>query len=283
MSVKKQPKAGTSVVSAPRGRPRFEVTDAPASELFQKFAKTAIIDRNSKSPLWVQLKNQLESAIVNEVFPANLRLPSEQAMCKIFSLSRPVVRNALSVLVTEGLVVKHPRRGNFVGAKPRGFDFMTSALGVFDDLTAKGLDVVEQTYEFSLQLADADESRALRLPDGFKVIRFVRVYLADGVPITHSRISLPAHRLVGMEKFDMNNKSIFGTIRESFGLTASRADRWISARTADELTAERLQVECGQALLYIQSIAYDHENIPLEYYSAYYNADVTPIHIATDS
>lgn len=271
------------MVPSTRGRPRFDVTDASASQLFRNFATDAIIDRSSPSPLWVQLKNQLESAITNEVLPRNSRLPSEQSMCEIFSLSRPVVRNALSALVSEGLVVKHPRKGNFVSAKPQSFDFMTSALGVFDDLSAKGLDVTEQTYEFSLQPADADEAKALRLPDGFKVIRFVRVYMADGVPITHSRISLPAHRLVGMEKFDMANQSIFGTIRESFGLTVSRADRWISAKTADDLIAGRLQVEPGQPLLFIRSIAYDHENIPLEYYTSHYNADLTPIHIATDS
>lgn len=160
---------------------------------------------------------------------------------------------------------------------------MTSATGVFDDLSAKGMDVEERTYEFGLSAADEHETKALRLPRGFKVIRFVRVYVADGRPITHSRISLPAHRLPGMEDFDMANKSIFGTIREHYGLTVARADRWMSASVADEKIAERLEIEAGYPLIQIQSIAYDHDQLPLEFYRAFYNADVSPIHLSVEA
>lgn len=265
-----------------RGRPGFDVTDAAAARQFRKFAKTVMLDRNAGSPLWVQLKNQLETAIAKEILLPNTRLPSEQAMCEIFSLSRPVVRGALSALVSGGLVVKQPRKGNFVGVKRKEFDFMTSPLGVFDDLSSKGIKVSERTYEYALQPAEADEQVALNLPDGFDVIRFVRVYSADGVPITHSHISLPAHRLIGMEKFNMRNRSIYRTMRKNYGLSVARADRWISAGNADDVVAKRLRVEHGKALVYVRSIGYDHENIPLEFYRSYYNADVAPIHIATD-
>lgn len=266
-----------------RGRPGFDVTDASAAQQFRSFASEVEFNRKANSPLWVQLRNQLEAAISGKILEANSRLPSEQAMCDMFALSRPVVRNALSALVAEGLIVKQPRKGIFVGSQQKEFGFMTSPLGVFDDLSARGFNVSETTYEFSLHEANAEEQKALKLPDGFKVIRFVRVYSADGQPITYSKISLPAHRLPGMENIDMENRSIFETIRETFGLTVSRADRWISSKNADELVSDRLNVRVGKALIHIQSIAYDYENIPLEFYTAFYNDDVAPIHIATDS
>lgn len=280
---KPQRKSADTANEPTRGRPGFDVTDATAARQFRKFAKTARFDRAANSPLWVQLKNQLETAIVKEILLPNTRLPSEQAMCEMFSLSRPVVRNALSALVSGGLVVKQPRKGNFVGVRRKEFDFMTSPLSVFEDLSSKGIKVSERTYAYALQPAEADEQVALNLPDGFDVIRFVRVYSADGVPITYSRISLPAHRLVGMEKLNMRNRSIYRTMRENYGLSVSRADRWISAGNADDVIAKRLQVEPGKALVYVRSIGYDDEDIPLEFYRSYYNADVAPIHIATDS
>ena len=160
---------------------------------------------------------------------------------------------------------------------------MTSATGVFDDLGAKGMDVQERTYDFGLYPADPSETIALRLPEGFRVIRFVRVYVADGQPITHSRISLPAHRLPGMEKFDMSNKSIFGTIREHFGLTVAKAERWISAAVASDLIADRLEVKPGHPLLDIRSIAVDHDGLPLEFYRAFYNPDISPIHLQAEA
>ena len=266
-----------------RGKPGFEVTDAIAAESFRRFAAKTNIDRNSNAPLWVQLKNELETAIIGGVLPERSRLPSEQAMCEIFSISRPVVRNALAALVSEGLIVKQPRRGIFVAGTVKEFGFMTTAAGVFDDLSSRGYDVSVITYDFGIYPADEKEKRALKLPEGFDVIRFVRVYSADGSPITHTRISLPAHRLPGMENIDMENRSIFETIRETYGLVPATADRWINACNADVLIAERLNVEEGAPLLYIQSIALDHKGLPLEFYRSYYNGEVMPIHISTEA
>lgn len=268
---------------AARGRPGYSTADAETASAFREMAKSAKFDRASDISLWVQLKNVLALKITDGSLRTDARLPSELAMADMFQLSRPVVRNALSALVSEGLIAKKARKGIFVAAQSHDFEFMTSATGVFDDLNAKGTTVQERTYEFGLFEADEEEAKALKLPPGFKVIRFVRVYVADGSPITHSRISLPAHRLEGMENIEMTNRSIFGTIRERYGLTVARADRWISASNADALLADRLEVEVGHPLLHIQSIAYDHEQLPLEYYRSFYNASVSPIHISVDA
>ena len=276
-SAAKEPRA-----NAGRGRPGFDVADAGTAAEFRNIAEAANFDRNSDIALWIQLKNLLELKITDGTLVADARLPSELAMADMFKVSRPVVRNALSALVSEGLIAKQARKGIFVAARRNEFDFMTSPTGVFDDLNAKGMDVQERTYEFGLFSPDDAETKALRLPNGFKVIRFVRVYVADGSPITHSRISLPAHRLPGMENFDMEDRSIFGTIREHFGLTVARADRWMTACVADQLVAQRLELDVGHPLIAIQSIAYDHEQLPLEYYQSYYNADISPIHISVD-
>lgn len=265
------------------GRPSFDVVDSKAAKHFRTFVATTEFHRNSTLPLWLQLKNQLGAAIAQEMFVANSRLPSEQAMSEMFVLSRPVVRRALSALVSEGLIAKQARRGIFVCSKKPEIGFMTSALGVFDDLSAKGFDVSEKTYQFELCLANDTEQSALELPDGFNVIRFIRVYKIDGKPITHSHISLPAHRLPGMEKLDMESKSIFETIREMYGLSVSRAERWLSASNVFGETAKRLEVEDGSAMIYIRSIAYDYDNVPLEFYTSHYNAEVAPIHLAAEA
>ena len=266
-----------------RGRPGYDVADARTAAAFHKMAGAASFERNSDISLWVQLKNLLAAKITDGTLVENARLPSELAMADMFQVSRPVVRNALSALVSEGLIAKQARKGIFVSSRPSEFGFMTSATSVFDDLGSKGMDVAARTYEFGLFDPDEEEIKALGLPDGFKVIRFVRVYVADGAPITHSRISLPAHRLPGMENFEMENQSIFGTIRERFGLTVARAERQMSAEIADPLIARRLEVNEGQPLIHIRSIAFDHDELPLEFYRAYYNAQISPIHLSVES
>lgn len=266
-----------------RGRPGYGTADTKTAMLFRSLATSKKFDRNSDISLWVQLKNLLSDKIADGTLKPDARLPSELVMADMFRLSRPVIRNALSALVAEGLIAKQARKGIFVSAKPNEFGFMTFATSVFDDLKSRGMDVKVQTYEFGLFDPDQEEITALRLPQGFKVIRFVRVYIADGAPITHSRISLPAHRLPGMEHFQMDNRSIFGTIREHFGLTVARAERYMSAEVAGIVIAERLGVKEGQPLIHIHSIAYDHDKLPLEFYKAFYNSQVAPIHLAVES
>src|SRR3989449_6950352 len=51
------------------------------------------------------------------------RIPSEHALCKRFKVSRPTIRQALDVLVEEGLLYRHAGRGTFstpsAGADPK--------------------------------------------------------------------------------------------------------------------------------------------------------------------
>lgn len=62
------------------------------------------------APLFVQVARQLIKAIESGQFPVGSRLPSENELAKIFDVSRPSVREALSCLQFEGYL--EPRRGS---------------------------------------------------------------------------------------------------------------------------------------------------------------------------
>lgn len=265
-----------------RGRPSFDASEGEAARKYHALAARCPIDRAASTPLWVQLKLTLERAIRTGALPESGRLPSEQAMCEMFDLSRQVVRAALGALAAEGLVIKQPRRGMYVAPRRHDFSFVTSAISLIDDLSARGYQVTEKTFEYGLQLANDEERRALNLPEGFQVLRILRVFCADGASLTHTCISLPAHRVPGMEKMNMDGKSILGTIHQMYGLAVERADRWISATVIDREAAIRMNLPENTPILKIKSVGYDHSGNPLEYYDAYYNTEVAPIHIATD-
>lgn len=268
--------------SRQRGRPRLEVVDADSARRFADFAQTTTLEKGRGKPLWLQLKNAIHEAIRDGRLTEGTRLPSEQEMCRSFSLSRPVIRHALAELASEGVVIREARRGAFVAPNRREFGFMTQATGVTDDLIARGYTVDSQTFEFGLRDASEAERKALRLPEGQKVIRILRVYRADGIPLTHTLISLPSHRVPGFEKLQIEGKSIFTLLKEHYGLRPARADRWIRGAIAPKSAAARMEIAAGTPLLQVNSIAFDHDDNPLEYYEAFYNAEVAPLHIATE-
>jgi GntR family transcriptional regulator len=265
-----------------RGRPRYDDGDSSATEIFLSMASENL-DRVESAPLWIQLKNRIQDAIEAQTLLPQSRMPSEQALCEIFDVSKPVVRAALSALAADGHVIKIPRKGMFVASARRDVDFMTSNLGVFGDLTAKGHMVTTKTFEFYRDAPNDVEQRVFGLPAEGSVIRITRVYYSDGKPLTLTHISLPGHKVPGMEKLDIDNRSVFQTIKEEYGLSVQRAERWFTAAMPDAEATARMGVASNTPLISIESIAYDYEGAALEYYRAFYNSAVASIHVNIES
>jgi GntR family transcriptional regulator len=264
-----------------RGRPKFSGDDKSA-EIFRKLAETTL-ERSDATPLWVQLKNRIQDAIVTGQLPPNSQIPSEQTLCEIFEASKPVIRAAFGALAAEGHIIKMPRKGMFVGGGRQETDFITSNLGVFGDLTARGHAVTVKTFEFARAAPSETEQRVFGIPESGSVIRIGRVYYSDGEPLTLTHISLPGHKVPGMEKLDIENKSVFQTIKEHYGLTVKNAQRWFTAELPPEDVVARMGIKTNQPLIAIESIAYDHDGMALEYYQGYYNSSVARIHVTIGS
>ena len=69
------------------------------------------LNRNSSLPLYYQIKEHIKDAILNGEFKPNDRLPTEDELCKLYSVSRPVVRQAYDELIKEGSMVQAKEKG----------------------------------------------------------------------------------------------------------------------------------------------------------------------------
>lgn len=56
----------------------------------------------------------IQSAIFNNVYPANSKLPSERELAAQYTVSKTVAHDGLLVLVQQGFLISSPRRGYFV-------------------------------------------------------------------------------------------------------------------------------------------------------------------------
>ena len=262
-----------------RGRPRNEVGDSAAADVLRELGARNTLDRDHRAPLWVQLKNQIGDAITKSALAPHARLPSEQTICEIFDVSRPVVRSALSALAADGRLIRMPRKGVFIAPPRQETDFATANLSVHADLTARGHDVTAKTFLFGRFPPDEAEQRFLGVPPNGTVIRIGRVYFSDGQPLTYTQISLPGHKVPGMEKLDIEGHSVFSTLREHYGLVAHRAERWLTAAMPHAEAAELMGVPITEPMIWIESVAYDPSGAPLEFYRAFYNSATAKIHV----
>lgn len=262
------------------GRPRYDQEDSASAKAFLQVCKGIALTREGALPLWRQLSDQLETAIRRGDLEPHSRIPSEPALCQIFGVSRPVVRSALGQLATDGLAVKMPRKGMFVGAPPPESDFITSNLSVFEDMVTRGHRVSTKTFDFTKRSADSAEQEAFGIGPDDQVVHIGRVYLIDDTAITCTRISLPSTKLPGFEDLDIEGRSIFGLIRERYDRRPQRAERWFNACHPTQEAAELMGLAVTTPMIWIESIAYEADGTPLEFYRAYYNSEAARIHIA---
>ena len=111
------------------GKPYNPGMTAPISE-------NSGIDTRSYVPYYQQLKRILVTEIqsLNE---GDL-LPSESDLCRTYSVSRTVVRQALDEIEREGLVVKVKGKGTFVTGRKMNTSFVQHSLGFYDSMVKAG-------------------------------------------------------------------------------------------------------------------------------------------------
>lgn len=262
-----------------RGRRPYGAQQTDESKVICKLIKNLKLDRSHRSPLWVQLKNKLEDSIDSGRLPPHTRLPPEKVLCDFLEVSKPVVRAAISSLASEGKVLKFPRKGMYVAAPREYVDFMHTNLGAFSDLSEKGHRVAVKTHELYLAEANAKEREVFGLKSAFDVVRIRRVYMTDNQPITMANISLPAHRVPGLEVMSLDHRSLLKVIKDYYGLNVISADRWLSAVCPGIEEAKLLQVSVETPLIFIRSVGREAKGAPIEYYEALLNSQVAEIHL----
>ncbi len=98
----------------------------------------AILKPLSRDTLTKQVADTLRRLVLTETVKPGDALPSERDLSETLSVSRNIVREALTVLVAEGLIVKKPGSGIFV----TDFDRTTVSPSIAVNLDYDGRDVV---------------------------------------------------------------------------------------------------------------------------------------------
>lgn len=100
--------------------------------------------------------------IVSGNLPAGSRLPAENDLCRMFAVSRPIVRQALQRLRQEGLIESRKGSGSFVARQEQG-----RRETVFDDTR---VDEWVKLYEFRMTFEPTAASIAARVATTSQIV-----------------------------------------------------------------------------------------------------------------
>jgi DNA-binding GntR family transcriptional regulator len=228
------------------------------------------LDRNGPIPLYFQVEQRIEKAIMDGHLPAGARLENEVALGERLNLSRPTIRRAIQDLVDKGLLVRRRGIGTQVvhGRVTRGVE-LTS---LFDDLNQGNQKPTTRVLSHALDKANDTVADRLGVPVGSPVLHTKRVRIADGVPGALLDNWLP-ELFTDISESELAELGLYEIIR-SRGVAIRVAKQKIGARTSNAAEAALLDVDRGTALLTMERAAFDSSGKGIEFGSHYYRPDL---------
>jgi len=134
------------------------------SDTTMRESKTdTIISRDIDIPLWLQLKSILQGQIRSGELLPDSRLYSEHELCRMYGISRTVVREALNELVHDRFIYRIQGKGTFISGRKEEQDFAGSNIGFSGEMIGKGRDVITRILKQTLAKPGSREKRMLRL------------------------------------------------------------------------------------------------------------------------
>lgn len=188
-------------------------------------------------------------------------LPSEDALAKLFNVSRVTIRRALVDLASAGLVEKRHGRGTFIrSSRPAAELFPINRL---KNYIAKAGELQVRIMEFETMTPSRQISDLLKVEPGSEVQRAVRVRYKGKQPVMHltTFVPNPVGRLIS--KDDLAKTPLYELLAR-LGKAYQRAEQTVSACLADPIVAPLLNVEIGTALLLVRRLLYSGDD-PVEY------------------
>lgn len=231
------------------------------------------INRSSPIPYYAQVKDLLREWIKQGKWKTGDQLPGEHELCTTFDVSRPVVRQALSELTSEGLVVREKGKGTFVASSKIKEGLVQRLTGFYQDMTAQGYTPVTRVLQQEVIAASAEIAGYLQLAEGESVIKIERLRFIQDEPIVLVTTYIPHSLCPALQDEDLTYQSLYTFLEKECDITIAFGRRMVEAVPANRYVADLLNVRKGAPLILLDSVSYAADGTPVEYYYAYHRGD----------
>ncbi len=227
------------------------------------------LDRSSPVPLYFQVAEQIERAIVDGSLAPGDRIVNEIELAGSLGLSRPTMRQAIQQLVDKGMLVRKRGVGTqVVGSKIRRPFELTS---LHDDLARSGEPTQTEVLGCEVVEASDEIGHELQVPDGSPVWSLERLRSVREEPFCLMHNYLPVD-VVDLRSADLSTEGLYALLRRA-GVHLRVANQRIGARRAEAREARLLDERRGAPLVSMSRTAFDDAGRAVEYGNHVYRAD----------
>ncbi|MGC4105923.1 MAG: GntR family transcriptional regulator [Thermomicrobiales bacterium] len=229
------------------------------------------LDRETSTPLYLQVKAWMLAQIEAGTFRPHRRIPSERALSERFGISRMTVRQALLELIQEGRLYSRVGKGTFP-ADPPISQPIRGLTGFSEDMRSRGIVPSSRVLRAEIAAVPSESRHALRLRTGDPVLILQRLRLADGQPLTIEMAHLALPGLERLAAMDLSG-SLYDVLRAEFSIVPASAEMEAVARRARTPEIALLDMPGDIAVLALERTTCDLAGTPFEHTTSVFRGD----------
>jgi GntR family transcriptional regulator len=216
------------------------------------------LDANDSTPLYLQLKSELKTAIAEQIYSCDDRIPTETQLSEQYGVSRITVRQAVQALCEEGYLVKKQGKGTFVCHRriARKLDNMMSFTQA-----CEANQMIPSTIVLERQvrpLTDAEQA-AFGESGDTRYLVIVRLRQADSLPVILEQNYFPLPKYDFLRSEELQD-SLFGALERRGVRVHAIRNTTLDVILATTALAQKMGVNRGIPLFNTTTKNYDRNN-----------------------
>lgn len=236
-------------------------------------------ENKGKEALYKQIAQSLKQAITGNQLPPGSLIPSENALCEYYDVSRSVVRQALAMLADGGYILKQAGKASVVAPRVKHRRNLKNSLSLHSQLESKGVKLQTEILRFEKGRFPDEVASFYGAAEG---LLLERIRSINEEPISYVETWLPME-FSTLTSSDLANESLHQQLFERFYRKPEQGRNQIQIVSANKRLASCLQVRPKSPLLQLQASYYDQNGMPLEWFTAWHREDKVVFDIAVDA
>ena len=194
-----------------------------------------LIDREDHQKLYLQLYEILKKKIESNEWPVGSQIPTEDELCRIYSVSRATVRTAILELVRLGYLKRQQGKGTFI-YKNVVSDGLTMHTSLGETLLENIHNLSSKILARTVMMPVDDLDIKLDISPDKHVIYIKRLWFDNEQPVMLQEIYIPYHTCPLLLEDNIETQSLFELFEKKYGikLTKARNNIDVTFLTTDE-------------------------------------------------
>lgn len=224
---------------------------------------------NTHTPLHYLIADYLEDMLKRGDLLPEERVPPEEELSAVFSVSRTTVRRSLEHLLKKGLLTRKQGKGTFWTEAARNIRPEKLA-GINKQIFNISEKTTVRVLSKSMEKGNKDVCGFLKAPDDADFIVFRRIRYAGGAPMSYTINYLPERYGDPIEKGHLQKMTMLETLETVARVRLGTIEHEVEITRASAEIAKNLAIPILDPVLTIKTSVHDKEGSPVEIVWTYF-------------